>query len=127
MEYKYIIIGMSTILIEIISIFFNVMFLEEYKNKNYIIISSSLNLISLILFSVLWIKDLLPIFFVFLFIASTIGHNQLWFFISKELREYNNYFSSVLIFNYIILFGLAYSLKYLGIGIFYCCKNAFCF
>lgn len=99
MGYKYIIIGMSIILIEIISIFFNLIFLEDYKNKNFIIIFSSLNLISLNLYSVLWIKYLLPIFFVFLFMVSTIGHNQLSFFISKDFREYNNYFSSVLIFN----------------------------
>ena len=57
-EYKYIIIGLSFILIEVISIFLNAIFSENFKNINLFIISSSLNLISLILFSVLWMKDI---------------------------------------------------------------------
>lgn len=113
-DYEYIIIGLSIILIEIISILLNAIIFEKFKKRIFVIISSFLNLIALILFYFLWVKNLLSMVYDFSFVVITIGYIILWFYISKEFIEDENYFFSAFLFNYSVYLGLAFALMYMG-------------
>ena len=73
----------------------------------FFISSCVLSLIGLILFSVFWIKDLLPIIYVSIFYLGTIGINLFLTYISSEYCNCNEYFFSIMIFNYGIFLVVA--------------------
>ena len=100
LEYKYIVIGLSLIFLEKISQGFYALFFKKYGILFFGISSSVLSLIGLILFSIYWIKDLLPIIYVSTFYLCTIGINLLLIYISSKYCENDEYFYSIIIFNY---------------------------
>ena len=113
----YIIIGSSLVLIEILSIAINLIFFKNYEIKNkliyYGISSSALSLIGLILFATLWIKLIIPSIFVSIFwILSNILY-ILWVLAISKLCGLEDYFYSILIFNFGIFIGLAYGISFI--------------
>ena len=118
LDYKYIIIGLSLIGLEILSLGIHAIAFGRFKIYFFTLSSSVLSLIGLILFSVLWIKDLLPIIYVSIFWLATIGLYTLWVFASLKLCQLYEYFYSPIIFNYGIFIGLAHVID-LGIKAFY--------
>ena len=66
-EPKYIIISLSLILIELASMEFYVLLFKNYKIIFITLMYFVLSLIGLILFSIFWIKELLPIIFISVF------------------------------------------------------------
>ena len=100
LEYKYIVIGLSLIFLEKISQGFYALFFKKYGILFFGISSSVLSLIGLILFSIYWIKDLLPIIYVSTFYLCTIGINLLLIYIASKYCENDEYYYSIIIFNY---------------------------
>ena len=115
LEYKYIIIGLSLILLEKISQGLYTLIFKNYGILYFGISSFILSLIGLILFSIFWIKDLLPIIYVSIFYLCIIGINCLLIYISLIICENNEYNYSIIIFNYGIFLGFANALKKLFI------------
>ena len=112
-DYKCIMIGLFFILIEILSLGFNIISLDNYKLLYFGISSSLFSFIALILFSSLWVKDLFPIIYISLFWIQTNAYYLFWIFLTSkiELNELNNYFYSALIFDYGTIMGLTYIIK----------------
>ena len=111
LEYKYILIGLSLIILEKLSQGIYVFIFKKYKLLFLGISSTVLSLIGLLLFSILWLKDLLPIIYVSIFWLLTIGINALLIFISLKLCDYDEYYYSIVIFNFGIFLYFAYNLK----------------
>ena len=111
-KYKYIIIGFSLIMIEILSIIFNAIFVQKFNILSFFLISSSFSLLALILFSILWIKYLFPILYISGFWIVSFIYFILWIFISSKFCKPDEYFYSVLIFNYGIISGLSFILAF---------------
>ena len=101
---KYIIIGLSLIGIEILSLLFNI-FLKKFETKHYFLFSFLFSIIGLIIFSVFWIKSRVPILYVSIFLLLS---NAIYIGIILAIHKYcllNEYFYSSLIFDYnLILF-----------------------
>ena len=112
-DYKCIMIGLFFILIEILSLGFNIISLDNYKLLYFGISSSLFSFIALILFSSLWVKDSFPIIYISLFWIQTNAYYLFWIFLTSkiELNELNNYFYSALIFDYGTIMGLTYIIK----------------
>ena len=111
-KYKYIIIGFSLIMIEILSIIFNAIFVQKFNILSFFLISSSFSLLALVLFSILWIKYLFPILYISGFWIVSFIYFILWIFISSKFCKPDEYFYSVLIFNYGIISGLSFILAF---------------
>ena len=111
-KYKYIIIGFSLIMIEILSIIFNAIFVQKFNILSFFLISSSFSLLALILFSILWIKYLFPILYISGFWIVSFIYFILWIFISSKFCKPDEYLYSVLIFNYGIISGLSFILAF---------------
>ena len=118
-DYNCIIIGLIFILIELLSMLFNIC-LKKFHLQFFVISSISSSLLALIIFSVLWIKALFPIIYISLFWLFTNAYYIFWHFISLKVCKYDEYFYSVIIFNYNIFLGLSYIT---AIGIKYAFKN----
>ena len=124
LDTKYIIIGLSLLEMEILSVLINI-FAKKFKNL-YICLSALLtSLIGLILFSAFWIKSLYPIIFVSIYWLVSNGYYTFWIYGKNTLYEIDEYFYSVLIFNYSIFLCLVYSIVYLVECICYYLKNRF--
>ena len=108
LDYKYIIVGLSLIGLEILSLGIHAIAFRRFKIYYFTLSSSILSLIGLVLFSVLWIKDLYPIIYVSIFWLATIGLYTLWVFASLKLCPLLEYFYSAIIFNYGIFIGFAH-------------------
>jgi len=106
-DYNCIIIGLIFILIELLSMLFNIC-LKKFHLQFFVISSISSSLLALIIFSVLWIKALFPIIYISLFWLFTNAYYIFWHFISLKVCKYDEYFYSVIIFNYNIFLGLSY-------------------
>ena len=103
-DYKYIIIGLTLVFIEILSLGFNAIIFDKYKLLLLFDIGSIVfSLIALILISALWIRSLFPILFISLFWISSNTFYIIWILLCKL----EDYFLSVMVFNYNIFFGLA--------------------
>ena len=111
-KYKYIIIGFSLIMIEILSIIFNAIFVQKFNILSFFLISSSFSLLALVLFSILWIKYLFPILYISGFWIVSFIYFILWIFISSKFCKPDEYLYSVLIFNYGIISGLSFILAF---------------
>ena len=112
-DYKYIIIEYSLIAIEILALGIYVFFFRIHKLKHFILSSLILSLIGLILFSIFWIKEVLPIVYVSIFWLLTLGYFLLWHYISLKVCKLDEYLYSAFIFDYSFLFGLAYGIIWL--------------
>lgn len=130
LDIKYIIIGLSFIFAEILSLGIYINIFKNYRLLFFGISSSLLSLIVLILFSSLLIKSLLPIVYVSIFWLITNGYFILWLFLSGLLCKLDESFYSVIIFNYSIFLGITkilalifYGIKNLIVIIFDCIKN----
>ena len=113
LEFKYIIIGLSIIFFENLSQGIYVIIFKKNELLFFIISSFVLSSIALIFFSIFWIKGLLQIIYVSIFYLGTIGMNLLLNYISSKYCEYDEYFYSIMIFNYSIFLALANALKML--------------
>ena len=109
LEYKYIIIGLCLILLEVLSLGIYVLIFKVYKFLYFCIASFSLSLLGHILFSTLWVQSLLPIVYVSIFYFLTNIYFVLTIYISKSENE--EYYYPVIIFEYGIFLGLEYGIK----------------
>ena len=108
LEYKYIIIGLCLILLEVLSLGIYVL-IFKVKFLYFCIASFSLSLLGHILFSTLWVQSLLPIVYVSIFYFLTNIYFILTIYISKS--ENDEYYYPVIIFEYGIFLGLEYGIK----------------
>ena len=111
LEYKYIIIGLCLILLEVLSLGIYVLIFKVYKLLFFCLASFSLSLLGHILFSTLWVQSLLPIVYVSIFYILTNIYFILTFYISKNQSENEEYYYPVIIFEYGIFLGLEYGIK----------------
>ena len=127
-DYKYIIIGLSFIFLEISSqaIYALCFFKKDTNNLLFFGISSStLSFIWLVLFSALRIKSLIPIIWMVIFYLFTIGYNFLWVFIIFKFCQNDEYYYSAMLSNYGIFLGITYAFS-LGLKSLYkLVKNKF--
>ena len=107
-HYKYIIIGLVIILIEIFTLFINAIFFKKFRLLYFSISSFALNIVGLTLLFLFGIKDLFPMIYISIFCLVTIGYYILWVFVSLKICESKEYYFSTLIFNYGIVLGLAW-------------------
>ena len=107
LDSKYIIIGISLIGMEILSILINI-FTKKFEILYIGLSAVILSLIGLIFFSAFWIKSLYPIIFVSIFWLVSNGCYAFLIFVTKKLCKSDEYIYSVMIFNYSIFLGLAY-------------------
>ena len=119
---KYIIIGLSLIGMEILSILINI-FAKKFEILYISLSAVILSLIGLIFFSAFWIKSLYPIIFVSIFWLVSNGCYTFLIFVTKILCKSDEYFYSVMIFNYSIFLGLAYIIVELAKYIRSSCNN----
>ena len=112
LDIKYIIIRLSFIFAEILSLGIYINIFKKYRLLFFGISSSILSLIVLILFSLLLIKSLLPIVYVSIFWLITNAYFILWQFLSDLLCKLDEFFYSVIIFNYSIFLGYTKILAY---------------
>ena len=121
---KYIIIGLSLVEMEIISVLINIV-AKKFKNL-YICLSALISsLIGLISFSSFWIKSLYPIIYVAIYWLLSNGYYTIWIYGLNKLYKLEEYFYSVIIFNYSIFLGLVYAILYLAEYICSYLKNRF--
>mgnify|MGYP007070193467 CR=1 FL=1 len=88
-------------------------YLFNYKLQYFLLSSSLLSLIGLILFSIFWIKELLPIVYVSIFWLLTLGYYLFWHYIALKFCKLDEYLFSAFIFDYSFIFGLAYGVIWL--------------
>ena len=112
-DYKYIIIEYSLIAMEILSLGIYVLFFHIHKLQHFLFSSSLISLIGLILFSIFWIKELLPIVYVTIFWLLTLGYYLLWHHFALKMCKLDEYLFSAFIFDYSFIFGLAYGVIWL--------------
>ena len=112
-DYKYIIIEYSLIAIEILALGIYVLFFHIHKLQYFLFSSSILSLIGLILFSIFWIKELLPIVYVSIFWLLTLGYYLFWHYIALKMCKLDEFLFSAFIFDYSFIFGLAYGVIWL--------------
>ena len=110
---KYIVIGLTLVLLEILSLIINVFFHKKYQLLNFGINASLLSLVALVIFSALWIKELYPIIFISLFWVFSVSYYLLCHLSIKKLCELNEYFYSSLIFNFGIFLAIAFGFAYI--------------
>ena len=109
---KYIIIGLTLIEMEILSLLFNIIF-KKFEIKHFLLSTSLLSVIGLVFFSLFWIKTLYPVIYMLIFYILSNACFVLWIlFINKKLKLEKYYYSS-LIFNYNLFLGIAYVIIYL--------------
>ena len=98
---KYIIIGLSLIAIQIISMLFNI-FLKKFEVKHFLLFSALLRVIGLVFFSIFWIQSWTSILYMSIFYIIS---NLIYITIIYEINEKcisGEYLYSTLIFNYSI-------------------------
>ena len=102
---KYIKIGLYLIEIQIFSLLFNVL-LKKFELKHFLLFSSSLSLLGMILFSAFWIQSWLPILFMSIFyLVSICIYISIIYMINKYCHSYESIYST-LMFNYSIFLGI---------------------
>ena len=107
-EPKYIITGISLIFIYILSLRIHFLIFQK-SSLVFLLLSAAIpSFVAFLLFSFIWIKDSLGIFIIFVFWVATIIYYILWIFVSLKSIELNEYFYTVLIFDYGILLGFPY-------------------
>ena len=106
LDYKYFIIGVSLIIIQILSYGIYNLIIKNYQILHLILISISLNIIALIFFGFFWIKDIVPTLLVATFPFGLNLFYLLWLNFIKSFKEFNYYYS-VLIYNYHIFLGIS--------------------
>ena len=111
-DYKYVVIGLSFIFLDILSLTVYVLFFDKYNLLYFGISSSILSFIGLVLFSVFWIKSLIPIIMIVIFYLFSICYNILWIFIIVKLCENNEYYHSAIISNYGVFLGMTYATSF---------------
>ena len=109
--------GLIFIFSEILSLGIIINIFKQHKLLIFGISSSILSLIVRILFSSLLIKSLLPIVYVSIFWLITNAYFILWLFLSDLLCKLDEFFYSVIIFNYSIFLGYTKILGYIFYGI----------
>ena len=117
-DYKYIIIGLVTFFIEILSLGIYVNICKKYNLIYFCLFSSLLSLIIFVPCLLFWlnilndieleIKSLLPIIFLVSFWFFSISYYLLWIHISLKSCELDDYFYSSVIYDYGIILGLVY-------------------
>ena len=110
-EPKYIIISLSLILIELVSMEFYVLLFKNYKIIFITLMYFVLSLIGLILFSIFWIKELFPIIFISIFWILSIAYLFLHIYIILKICKLDEYFYACIIFNYGLFLLIALGLK----------------
>ena len=112
-DYKYIIIEYSLIAIEILALGIYVLFFRIHKLQYFLLSSSLLSLVGLILFSIFWIKALLPIVYVSIIWLLTLGYYLFWHYIALKFCKLDEYLFLAFIFDYSFIFGIAYGFIWL--------------
>ena len=111
-DHKYILAGISLVLTETLSLMFNAFIIKKFQPLYFGLFSGIASLIGLILFSYLWIKELLPIVYISSFWFVSNGYYILWIFISTKLCKLEEYYYSVMIGDYSVFLGMAYYIAY---------------
>ena len=117
-ETKYIIIGLSLITLNILSLLIISIFIKKYTLIIFCSVSSIFSFIGLILFSALWIKSLLQIIFVSLFWIISIGYQLCWFLFNMKYCRIDESFNSSIIYNNAVFLviekGISFVVKYIN-------------
>ena len=108
LESKYIITGISLILIYISSLGIHLLIFKNTRLLFLLISAIVPSFIGFLLFSLLWLKYSLGIFLTFIFWIVTITCYILWAFYSVKTSKLDEYFYTAMIFDYGILFGFPY-------------------
>ena len=95
---KYIIIGLSLIEIEILSLLFNIIF-KKFEIKHFLLSTSLLSAIGLVFFSLFWIKTLYPVIYMLIFYILSNACYILWNFLINKYLHPEEFLYSSLIFN----------------------------
>ena len=112
-EYKYIIISLSLILTELLAMEFQVLLFKNYNILLFIMSFSILSSIGLILFSVFWINELIPIIYILIFWIFSMAYVFLNIYILSKNCKSDEYFYACIVFNYGIFLLIALGLKYI--------------
>ena len=104
---KYIIIGLSLVGIELLSLLFNI-FLKKFETKHFFLFASFLSLIGLIFFSVFWIKSGYPILFMSIIWLISIGVYIYTILAMNHYCDSHEFLYSSLIFDYNIILGIIF-------------------
>ena len=112
-DLKIIIISLSLILIELVSMELYVLLFKNYKILFITLIYSILSLIGLILFSLFWIKEFFPIIFISVFWIFSIAYLFLHIYIILKICKLDEYFYACIIFNYGLFLLIALGLKFI--------------
>ena len=110
-DQKYIIIGLSLIVIQIFSLLFNITF-KILKIKYICLFSSISSLIGLVFFSYTNIKSFYPILYISIFWLISNIYYILWIVLTDKVCKFDEYFYSSLIFDYGIFLGLSKGILY---------------
>ena len=108
LESKYIITGISLILIYISSLGIHLLIFKNTRLLFLLISAIVPSFIGFLLFSLLWLKYSLGIFLTFIFWIVTITCYILWAFYSVKTSKLDEYFYTAMIFDYGILLGFPY-------------------
>lgn len=117
-ESKYIIIALTLITLNILSMPINSLFIKKYTFLFLCLISAIFSFIGLVIFCTLWIKSLLPIIFISLFWIFSIGYQICWFYFNMKYCRINELFYSSILYNMAICLviekGFSIIIKYIN-------------
>ena len=122
LDYYYILMGLSFITTDILSLGITSIIFKKDAIINFFITALILNIVGLIIVSKFFIPNSHIIIFS-CFIFSIFILYILWIYTSKKLCKLDEYFYSTLIFNYGIFLGTFYSIWYIAKKIYSFLKN----